>query len=102
MTAPVRLSQSSNTTGAGEYSKSIICSPASWPCGGVGSSRLSRGDGTGGGIKGDVEGPNGDWEAESGEGRPVGGNGWEGTSMVLRKGAEKGLCCDGSGEGIID
>lgn len=61
MTAPAKLSQSSNTTGAGEYSKSIIESRASWACdGGAGSSRLSKGEGAGGGIKGEVEGPRGE------------------------------------------
>lgn len=63
---------------------------------------MSRGDGTGGGIKGDVEGPRGECEVESGEGRPAVGNACEGTSIVFRKGVEKGFCCVGSGEGIID
>lgn len=88
MTELFRLSQSSKTIGAGEYSKSIMPSPASCCCGGGGSSRLSFGECAG--IRGECDTVRGECDVESGDGL-ADGKGCEGTRMVLRKGVAKGF-----------
>lgn len=81
-----RLSQSSKTTGAGEYSKSIMPSFI-WPWGGGGNGKSLLSNGECDGARGECEAVMGEWDDESGDGLCCEvGNACDGTIIWFRNG----------------